>query len=68
MSDLDSADVWVRFAAAAVARGESPNDAGDTADKMLDQFHRRWEWYSGGFGRFWKWRKQEDKGGKKKRG
>lgn len=57
------AEVWVRFAAAAMQNKDlTPNGVGERADDMMDQFRKRFEWYSGGYGTFWKERTRR-KGG-----
>lgn len=43
-----TADIWVRFAAAAISNGEeTPSGAGELADRMMAQFYRRFEYKAG---------------------
>lgn len=55
MPIMPNAEIWVRFAAAAMQDKDlTSNGVGERADDMMDQFHRRFEHYNGGYGTFWK--------------
>lgn len=54
MRELETSDVWLAAMSAAITAGESPSDAAKIADESLVEFNKRWEWYSGGYGRYWK--------------
>jgi phosphoserine phosphatase len=51
---MTSAEIWVRFAATAITRpGISSIVAAQVADNLLREFHKRYSWYSGGYGHYW---------------
>jgi hypothetical protein len=42
------------FASAALGRQMDASAAASEADKLLKEFDKRWEWYEGGYGTYWK--------------
>lgn len=47
------AEFWSMFAAAALSRQMTAEDAAKEADKTLAEFDKRFEWYEG-FGTYWR--------------
>jgi hypothetical protein len=56
MNPNPRAKFWAMFAAAAITRQMNAKAAAAEADDLLKEFDKRWEWYEGGYGQFWKLR------------
>jgi hypothetical protein len=59
------AGMWVTFAASALTHGQMPAStrAAEIADQLCDEFHKRFEWYEGGYGEFYRRKPQKKRRG-----